>query len=60
MCREDGLWNMLEAVSLIYKNYIATLGNWFEIVQEVRQKRVMSPWLFNLFIGALIRKDRKI
>ena len=34
-------------------------GEWFEVGEGLRQGCVISPWLFNLFMDALMNKVRE-
>ena len=35
------------------------MSGWFPIIQGVRQRCVMSPWLFNVFMDGIIRKVKE-
>ena len=56
---------LLKAVQSLYENSEAYVrvcreeGEWFEVGVGLRQGCVMSPWLFNLFMDAVMKEIRE-
>ena len=56
---------LLKVVQSLYEKIEACVrvcrekGEWFEVAVGLRQGCVMSPWLFNLFVGAVMKEVRE-
>ena len=56
---------LLKAIQSLYVNCEARVkvgekhSEWFEVVQGMRQRCTLSPWLFNVFLEAIVKEARE-